>query len=227
VACDNRRMQRSVVLALVLAAGAAHAGPSIDLVAANGIDPSTGYLTDLPNSVAAGHAKVHGLASCAKLVALDYTRPSSVLVDVYLKVGGDGKVTSVDTATDPSLHVTNEHVSPAAACIAPIVKTWTFPDHDDVLLRFVLVDVAVKRAPKLADGYVASFAAVCAAAPKAKADIQARVAAIQAALAAHPDEHVQDLLTSLGGYVPATRPAVIRALAANAGIAKCPALLDM
>ena len=218
---------KRVLLVVAIAAGTAHAGPTIDLVAANGIDPSTGYLTDLPKSVAAGHAKVRDLDNCAKLVALDYQHPSSILVDVYLKVGNDGKVTGVDTTTDPSLHITHKNVSPAADCIAPIVKTWTFPDHDDVLLRFVLVDVAVKRAPKLPDGYVAALGAVCAATPKGKADVSARVDAIRAALAAHPDATVQDMMASLGGYIPATRPAVVRALAANAGIASCPALLDM
>jgi hypothetical protein len=216
-----------VLLVVAIAAGTAHAAPTIDLLAANGIDPSTGYLTDLPNSVSAGHAKARELDRCAKLVALDYHRASSILVDVYLKVGSDGKVTSIDTTTDPSTHVTHKNVSPAADCIAPIVKTWTFPDRDDVLLRFALVDLAVKRAPKLPDGYVASLAAVCAAKPKGKPDVAARVAAIQAALTAHPDETVQEMMASLGGYVPATRPAVVRALAANAGIASCPALLDM
>jgi hypothetical protein len=219
-------MKRLVIAVVVAAAGSASAAPSLDLVAANGIDPKTGYLTDLPATVTAGHAKASELASCAKLVVVDYKIPRSVLVDVYLKVGSDGKVTSVDTATDPSTHVTHKS-SPAADCIAPIVKGWTFPDHDNVLLRLAVVDVPVKRAAKLPDSYVAGLRALCAAVPKGDGGVEARVQAIQAALAAHPDATVKDMMVSLSGFVPATRPAIIRALAANAGIASCPALLDI
>ena len=218
---------KRTLLALVAATGAARADPSIDLVGANGIDPSTGYLDDLPHSLAAGRPNVHALDKCTKLVALDYKDPSSVLIDVYLKVGADGKVTSVDTTTDPSTHVRHKHVSPAAGCIAPVVRGWTFPDHETILLRFALIDVPVKRAPKLPDGYVQALAAVCAAAPEGAADAPARVALIRSALSSHPDPHVQDLLGSLGGLVPATRLPVIRAMVANAGIAACPALLEI
>ncbi|HEV7558823.1 MAG TPA: hypothetical protein VGO00_25300, partial [Kofleriaceae bacterium] len=90
-----------VLVVIAIAAGTVHAAPTLDLVTANGVDPSTRYDTDLPNSVAAGHAKARELDSCVKLVAVDYQSPGSILVHVYPKVGSDGTVTRVDS-TDPN-----------------------------------------------------------------------------------------------------------------------------
>lgn len=38
-------------------------------------------------------------------------------------VGADGTVRAVETETDPSTGIKHKHVSPAAKCVAPIVKT--------------------------------------------------------------------------------------------------------
>lgn len=208
-----------VPLVVLVAARAAYAAPTLDLVAVNGIDPSTGYLTDLPQSATAGHAKVDELATCAKLVKVDYKKPSAVLADVYIEVNESGTVTHVDTTTDPSTHIRHKDVGKAAPCIARIVKGWTFPDHGTLLLRFALINVPVKRAATLPKSYVASLAAVCAVKPSG--NVNDDLSAIQAALSAHPDASVQSMLGQLGGYVPATRAPVLRAIAANAGIESC------
>jgi len=216
------------MIVLGVMAGVAHSAPTLELVGADGIEASTGYLKPLPKSLEAGQKLVGEAAKCGKLVAIDYKRPSSALVDIYLTVGADGKVASVDTETDPSTHVKHKNISPAAGCVAPLVKAWTLPDHEIVILRFVVAGVPVKKATKLPASYVTSLAAVCAAAPKdPKADVNERVKLIGDALGKHPDSGVQDLLGSMGGFVNATRPGIIKAMTANAGIAACPALLDI
>jgi hypothetical protein len=209
---------------LVLCASTAHAAPAatLDLVVVNGIDPGTGYLTTLPTSLDAGREHASELAACAKHVTVDYKVPSSVLVDVYVTVGADGTVSSVELQTDPSTKIKRKTVSKAAKCLAPLVKTWTFPDHETLLLRFALTNVPVKKGAKVPAKYVKSLTAVCAAVTDNTAGMQDNLQKVMEALTANPSAEVKNLLGSMGNFVPATRSAVLAAHVANAGIASCP-----
>lgn len=207
---------------LLLLTGSAYAAPGLELVGADGIDVTTGYLKPLPASLEAGRRQASDVASCTKHVVIDHKQPRSVAVSVYVTVGADDKVATVDLETDPSLKVKRK-VTPAARCIGPLVKSWTLPDHETVILRFVLAGVPVKRSAKLPAGYVRSLKAVCDAVPDTDADIAAHAELIRKALAARPDADVKRLIASIGGFTPEMRRPVLQAFVANAGLARCPA----
>ena len=59
-----------------------------------------------------------------------------------------------------------------------------------------------------------------------RASQQEQIASLLAAQQADPDPAVKDFLWSLSGLFPSTRPALVRAVAANAGIEHC-GLVDL
>jgi hypothetical protein len=220
---------RTVAVTLLALSGSAVAAPKseparLELVAVDGIASNRG-LIELPDSLAAGRERAAEIAACARSMVIDVSDPiSSVAFSVYLLVGEDGNVAKVELQRDPSTGIVHRAPSQAMKCVGRVVKGWTFPDHDNVMLRFVLVR-PVSRDPRVPDAYVQALTAVCDAVPEgSNAGVSEQAELIRAALASHPNAALKKLLASVGGQTPATRDSVVRAIIASAGRSTCRSL---